>query len=56
MPLLAVILTVASLALLCVTYIVIPMLTPSPKPSRSFPVNCLLGMPFGLSTCPACTP
>lgn len=54
--LLAVILTVAGLALLRVIHIVIPVLTPSPKPTRSFLGSYLLGLPFGLSTCPACTP
>lgn len=54
--LLAIILTVAGLALLRVIHIVIPVLTPSPRPTRSFAGSYLLGLPFGLSTCPACTP
>ncbi len=54
--LLAVALFVAALALLRVVHIVIPVLTPSPKPARSFLGSYLLGLPFGLSTCPACTP
>lgn len=54
--LLAVILTVAGLALLRVIHIVVPVLTPSVKPTRSFLGSYLLGLPFGLSTCPACTP
>ena len=54
--LLAVILTVAGLALLRIIHIVVPVLTPSVKPTRSFLGSYLLGLPFGLSTCPACTP
>ncbi|MBI1260600.1 MAG: cytochrome C biogenesis protein [Rhizobiales bacterium] len=54
--LLAVMLTVAGLALLRVIHIVVPVLTPSAKPTRSFLGSYLLGLPFGLSTCPACTP
>lgn len=54
--LLAVILIVAGLALLRLIHIVIPALAPSPKPIRSFVGSYLLGLPFGLSTCPACTP
>ncbi len=54
--LLATALFVAALALLRVVQIVIPILTPSPKPTRSFLGSYLLGLPFGLSTCPACTP
>lgn len=54
--LLTVILTVAGLALLRVIHIVVPVLTPSAKPTRSFLGSYLLGLPFGLSTCPACTP
>lgn len=54
--LIAVALTVIGLALLRVIHIVIPALTPSAKPDRSFLGSYLLGLPFGLSTCPACTP
>lgn len=54
--LLAAALFVAALALFRVVHIVIPVLTPSPKPSRSVLGSYLLGLPFGLSTCPACTP
>lgn len=54
--LLAVILTVAGLGLLRVVHVVIPVLTPSPRPTRSFFGSYVLGIPFGLSTCPACTP
>lgn len=54
--LLAIILTVAGLALLRVIHIVVPVFTPSARPTRSFLGSYLLGLPFGLSTCPACTP
>ncbi|OAF12434.1 hypothetical protein AYJ54_06290 [Bradyrhizobium centrolobii] len=54
--LLAVILIVAGLALLRLVHIVIPTLAPSAKATRSFIGSYLLGLPFGLSTCPACTP
>jgi cytochrome c-type biogenesis protein len=54
--LLAVILIVAGLALLRIIHIVIPTLSPTAKPTRSFVGSYLLGLPFGLSTCPACTP
>jgi len=54
--LLAVVLTVAGLALLRVIHIVVPVLTPSARPTQSFLGSYLLGLPFGLSTCPACTP
>jgi cytochrome c-type biogenesis protein len=54
--LLAVVLIVAGLALLRLIHIVIPALAPSPKPIHGFIGSYLLGLPFGLSTCPACTP
>jgi cytochrome c-type biogenesis protein len=54
--LLAVLLIVVGLALLRVIHIVIPTLAPSAKPARGFVGSYLLGLPFGLSTCPACTP
>lgn len=54
--LLAVVLTIIGLALLRVVHIVIPALTPSAKSNPSFLGSYLLGVPFGLSTCPACTP
>lgn len=54
--LLAVILIVAGLVLLRIIHIVIPALAPSTKPTRGFVSSYLLGLPFGLSTCPACTP
>jgi cytochrome c-type biogenesis protein len=53
---LAVVLTVTGLALLRLIHIVIPVFTPSAKPTGSFLGSYLLGLPFGLSTCPACTP
>jgi cytochrome c-type biogenesis protein len=54
--LLGIILAVTGLALLRVIHIAIPVLVPSPKPTRTFVRSYLLGLPFGLSTCPACTP
>ncbi|MCL4711792.1 MAG: cytochrome c biogenesis protein CcdA [Pseudorhodoplanes sp.] len=54
--LIAVILTIIGLALLRVIHIVIPVLAPSPSANRSFFGSYLLGLPFGLSACPACTP
>lgn len=54
--LLGIILAVTGLALLRVVHIAIPVLTPSPKSTRTFAGSYLLGLPFGLSTCPACTP
>lgn len=54
--LLAVLLTVIGLALLRIVHIAIPSLTPSTKSSESFLGTYLLGLPFGLSACPACTP
>lgn len=53
---LAVVLAIMGLALLRVIYIRIPILNPSPKPVQGFVGSYLLGLPFGLSTCPACTP
>ncbi len=50
------VLVVTGLALLRIIHIVIPVLAPSPKAARSFVGSYLLGLPFGLSTCPACTP
>jgi cytochrome c-type biogenesis protein len=54
--LLGVVLAVTGLALLRVIHIAIPVLAPALKPARSFFRSYLLGLPFGLSTCPACTP
>lgn len=52
----AIVMVVAALALLRVIHIVVPTLAPASKPARSFGGSYLLGLPFGLSTCPACTP
>lgn len=54
--LLGIVLVLTGLALLRVIHVVIPVLTPSTKPTRSLAGSYLLGLPFGLSTCPACTP
>jgi cytochrome c-type biogenesis protein len=53
---LGLILAATGFALLRVIRVRIPVLMPSPRPTRSFAGSCLLGLPFGLSTCPACTP
>lgn len=53
---LAAMLAIAGLALLRVIRVPIPVLSPSPSASRSFIGSYLVGLPFGLSTCPACTP
>jgi cytochrome c-type biogenesis protein len=52
----AIVMFVAALALLRVIHIVVPTVAPASKPARSFGGSYLLGLPFGLSTCPACTP
>ena len=54
--LLAIILTIIGLTLLRVIHIVIPIFTPSKTPARTFLGSYLLGLPFALSACPACTP
>lgn len=54
--LIAIILTIIGLALLRVIHIIIPVLAPSPSANRNFVGSYLLGLPFGLSACPACTP
>jgi cytochrome c-type biogenesis protein len=54
--LLAAILAVTGLALLHAIRIAVPVLRPSAKPASSFFGSYMLGLPFGLSTCPACTP
>ncbi|EFI53034.1 cytochrome c biogenesis protein CcdA [Afipia sp. 1NLS2] len=54
--LLAVIMIVVGLALLRFVHIVIPTLAPSSKPTHNLVGSYLLGIPFGLSTCPGCTP
>lgn len=53
---LGVALLVAGLALLRLIRVKLPVLAPSEKPLRSFLGSYALGLPFGLSTCPACTP
>ncbi|MEO5765413.1 MAG: cytochrome c biogenesis protein CcdA [Casimicrobiaceae bacterium] len=54
--LLGLVLAITGLALLRVVRVVIPIVVPSPKQTRSLVGSYLLGIPFGLSTCPACTP
>lgn len=54
--LLAIILTIIGLALLHLVHIAIPMLSPSANSTKTFLGSYLLGLPFGLSACPACTP
>jgi cytochrome c-type biogenesis protein len=54
--LLAAILVVIALALLRIIHMPIPVFLPSSKSPRDFLGSYLLGLPFGLSTCPACTP
>lgn len=49
-------LAVTGLALLRLIRIAIPVLIASPKRARTFFGSYLVGLPFGLSTCPACTP
>lgn len=54
--LLTIFLLVMGLALFHVIRIPLPMLTPVRRPATSLAQAYLLGLPFGLSTCPACTP
>lgn len=54
--LLAVMLALTGLALLRFIRIPIPVLRPTARPAHSFIGSYALGLPFGLSTCPACTP
>lgn len=54
--LLAIIMTIIGLALLRIIHIVIPILSPSANSTKTFLGSYLLGLPFGLSACPACTP
>lgn len=54
--LLSVLLLIMGLALFHVIRIRIPVLTPSRRPAKTIGGAFLLGLPFGLSTCPACTP
>ena len=53
---LAVFLVVLGLALLQKIHIVIPVLRPRPRQVHSFGAAYALGIHFGLSICPACTP
>jgi cytochrome c-type biogenesis protein len=53
---LAFLLVITGLALLRVIYVSVPMFAPSIKPARTLLGSYLIGLPFGLSTCPACTP
>jgi cytochrome c-type biogenesis protein len=53
---LAAILAITGLALLRVIRVPLPVLAPSPSRRRTFIGSYLVGLPFGLSTCPACTP
>jgi len=53
---LAVLLVVLGLALLRKIHIVIPILKPRARQVNSFKAAYALGIPFGLSVCPACTP
>lgn len=54
--LLAALLTILGLALLRKIHIVVPVLRPEARPVDSFTAAYALGVPFGLSACPACTP
>ncbi|HJU19257.1 MAG TPA: cytochrome c biogenesis protein CcdA [Stellaceae bacterium] len=54
--LLAALLLVLGLALLRKIRIVVPVLRPKPRQAASFAAAYALGVPFGLSACPACTP
>jgi len=49
-------LAVAGLALLRIVRIAVPVLAANPGSARTFVGSYVLGLPFGLSTCPACTP
>lgn len=53
---LAALLVILGLALLRKIHIVIPVLHPSPRKVDTFGSAYALGVPFGLSACPACTP
>ena len=54
--LMAAVLGFIGLALLRVVRVRIPVLTPAPRLPATFASAYLLGLPFGLSSCPACTP
>jgi cytochrome c-type biogenesis protein len=53
---LAALLAFIGLALLRAIRVRVPALTPSPRVPSTFIGAYLLGLPFGLSSCPACTP
>ncbi|MDA8250472.1 MAG: sulfite exporter TauE/SafE family protein [Rhodospirillales bacterium] len=53
---LAAVLVVLGLALMRKIRIVVPVLRPMPRRVDSFAAAYALGVPFGLSVCPACTP
>ncbi len=53
---LATLLVIFGLALLRKVRITFPVLRPALKRAGSFPAAYTLGIPFGLSACPACTP
>ncbi|UWQ44045.1 sulfite exporter TauE/SafE family protein (plasmid) [Leisingera aquaemixtae] len=54
--LLTVILVLTALMLWRVIHLKLPVLRPSARTAQSFGGAFALGLPFGLSTCPACTP
>jgi cytochrome c-type biogenesis protein len=54
--LLGMLLVVFGLALLRTIRIILPVLRPAPRPVNSFSAAYGLGIPFGLSVCPACVP
>lgn len=54
--LLTLILVLTALSLWRVVHLKIPVLRPSARTAQSFTGAFALGLPFGLSTCPACTP
>lgn len=54
--LLAAILVFLGLALLRKIHVVVPVLRPQERRVDSFAAAYALGVPFGLTTCPACTP
>ena len=51
-----VLLVIFGLVLLRKLRVVLPVLRPLPRKANSFAAAYVLGVPFGLSTCPACTP
>jgi cytochrome c-type biogenesis protein len=54
--LMAAVLIFIGLALLRIVRVRIPVLNPTPRTPATFLGAFLLGLPFGLSSCPACTP